>query len=116
MNTPWRTIIWQQFGAAIDDLDNANAEQVAAQYSKMKDLVEYAEPNFKIELDPTEEARTVNAVNSLSEDSNIPNDPMFNEQWALSNTGQNGGKEKADIPEAKHGGEAAELPEQVDRT
>ncbi|HEU0296392.1 MAG TPA: DinB family protein [Anaerolineales bacterium] len=23
MNTPWRTIIWQQFGAAIDDLDNA---------------------------------------------------------------------------------------------
>ena len=23
MNMPWRTIIWQQFGAAIDDLDNA---------------------------------------------------------------------------------------------
>jgi hypothetical protein len=23
MNLPWRTIIWQQFGAAIDDLDNA---------------------------------------------------------------------------------------------
>jgi uncharacterized damage-inducible protein DinB len=23
MNVPWRTIIWQQFGAAIDDLDNA---------------------------------------------------------------------------------------------
>jgi hypothetical protein len=23
MNIPWRTIIWQQFGAAIDDLDNA---------------------------------------------------------------------------------------------
>ena len=23
MNNPWRTIIWQQFGAAIDDLDNA---------------------------------------------------------------------------------------------
>ena len=23
MNTPWRMIIWQQFGAAIDDLDNA---------------------------------------------------------------------------------------------
>jgi hypothetical protein len=22
MNIPWRTIIWQQFGAAIDDLDN----------------------------------------------------------------------------------------------
>jgi hypothetical protein len=23
MNIPWQTIIWQQFGAAIDDLDNA---------------------------------------------------------------------------------------------
>ena len=23
LDTPWRTIIWQQFGAAIDDLDNA---------------------------------------------------------------------------------------------
>src|SRR5215208_2878860 len=23
MNHPWRAIIWQQFGAAIDDLDNA---------------------------------------------------------------------------------------------
>jgi hypothetical protein len=23
MNIPWKTIIWQQFGAAIDDLDNA---------------------------------------------------------------------------------------------
>ena len=23
MNIPWRSIIWQQFGAAIDDLDNA---------------------------------------------------------------------------------------------
>jgi hypothetical protein len=23
MDIPWRTIIWQQFGVAIDDLDNA---------------------------------------------------------------------------------------------
>jgi hypothetical protein len=23
MNIPWKTIIWQQFGAAIDTLDNA---------------------------------------------------------------------------------------------
>ena len=25
MNIPWRTIIWHQFGAAIDDLGNASA-------------------------------------------------------------------------------------------
>ena len=86
---------------SIDDLDNADAATVAAQYNKMSDLVEYAEPNFKIELDPTEQARTVNAVNKFSEDSNIPNDPMFNEQWALSNTGQNGGKENADMSAIK---------------
>ena len=36
---------------AIDDLDNLDAKAVAEQYSKMTDLVEYAEPNFKIELD-----------------------------------------------------------------
>lgn len=86
---------------SIDDLDNANAETVAAQYNKMTDLVEYAEPNLKIELDPTEASSTVNSLNRLSEDSNIPNDPMFNEQWALSNTGQNGGKENADMSALK---------------
>lgn len=86
---------------SIDDLDNEDAAKVAAQYAKMKDLVEYAEPNFKIELDPAESSKTVNALNKLSEDSNIPNDPMFNEQWALSNTGQNGGKENADLSAIK---------------
>ncbi len=86
---------------SIDDLDNADAATVAAQYNKLSDLVEYAEPNFKLELDPTEESGTVNALNKLSEDSNIPNDPMFNEQWALSNTGQNGGKENADMSAIK---------------
>lgn len=86
---------------SIDDLDNADAESVAAQYNKMTDLVEYAEPNFKIELSPSESAKSVNALNQLSEDSNVPNDPMFNEQWALSNTGQNGGKENADLSAIK---------------
>ena len=86
---------------SIDDLDNADAEKVAAQYNKMTDLVEYAEPNFKIELDPAEQTKSVNAINRLSEDSNVPNDPMFNEQWALSNTGQNGGKENADMSALK---------------
>lgn len=85
---------------SIDDLDNADANSVAAQYNKMTDLVEYAEPNFKIELDP-ESAKPVNALSKISEDSNLPNDPMFNEQWALSNTGQNGGKENADLSAIK---------------
>ena len=86
---------------SIDDLDNEDAAKVAAQYNKMKDLVEYAEPNLNIALDPTEQAGAVNAVNRLSEDSNLPNDPMFKEQWALSNTGQNGGKENADMSALK---------------
>lgn len=86
---------------SIDDLDNEDAAKVAAQYNKMTDLVEYAEPNFKIELDPTESSKTVNALSRLSEDSNVPNDPMFNEQWALANTGQNGGKENADLSALK---------------
>ena len=35
---------------SIDDLDNADPEKVAAQYSDMTDLVVYAEPNFEIRL------------------------------------------------------------------
>ncbi len=85
---------------SIDDLDNLDAETVAEQYRKMSDLVEYAEPNFKIELnDPT----TVSPQNLLyrSPDKNAPNDPMFEEQWALNNVGQNGGKENAHIDALK---------------
>src|SRR2546421_6030164 len=32
----------------IDDLDNADAETVAREYSSMSDVVDYAEPNFQI--------------------------------------------------------------------
>lgn len=46
--------------------------------------VEYAEPNYVLRADV------------------IPNDPSFGDQWALNNTGQNGGTSDADIdaPEA----------------
>ncbi len=46
--------------------------------------VEYAEPNYRIQLQAT------------------PNDPQFNQQWGLHNTGQSGGTVDADIdaPEA----------------
>ena len=68
---------------SIDDLDNADATTVAAQYSQLPE-VEYAEPNFEIELD--ESPVPV-----------FPTDPRFNDQWALANTGQRGGKVGADI-------------------
>lgn len=91
---------------SIDDLDNADATTVAAQYAKMTDLVLFAEPNFQISLnDPTADYSTKdlllrkNNLNVLSE--KLPNDPMFNDQWALSNNGQTGGKAKADVSALK---------------
>ncbi len=88
---------------SIDDLDNVDAEKVAKQYSLMTDFVEYAEPNYQIKLDdPT---NTVSPSDLLLRDSNpganLPNDPMFKDQWALSNIGQNGGKKDADIAAVK---------------
>jgi thermitase len=80
---------------AIDDLDNTDAETVAAQYAAMTDAVIYAEPVQQINLEPTEDYRAVSQIPSYT--SNLPNDPLFNEQWALNNTGQNGGKKDAHI-------------------
>ncbi len=87
---------------AIDDLDNSTAEDVANQYREMKDLVIYAEPNFEISLDDPSNTSPAQS-NLLREDvSKVePNDPMFGEQWALRNDGQNGGKAKADIDALK---------------
>ncbi len=82
---------------SIDDLDDQDMEKVAAQYAQMSDFVEYAQPNYEIRLDdptsvPNESLRRTANPNNV-----MPNDPMFGEQWALSNTGQNGGKANADI-------------------
>jgi thermitase len=85
---------------AIDDLDNANAETIAAQYAQMSDLVLYAEPNVEIKLDPTEKI-SVKSDTFDSENLDTPNDPLFKEQWALSNNGQNGGKANADLAALK---------------
>ena len=70
---------------SIDDLDDAEPAATIAQYSSLPE-VEYAEPNFEIELDTTERPLVVR-----------PRDPQFSEQWALANSGQRGGKEGADI-------------------
>ena len=72
---------------AIDDLDNADVATTVAEYSKLPE-VEYAEPNYEINLDASEEGPLVPV---------LPHDPQFEDQWALSNSGQKGGKKGADI-------------------
>ena len=86
---------------AIDDLDNADPETVATQYAQMSDLVSYAEPNFKIELDDPSRGGMTEDVDSNVYEAGLPNDPQFPEQWALHNQGQNGGKAHADIDAVK---------------
>src|SRR5690349_6000580 len=71
---------------AIDDLDNADPASVVAEYSKLPE-VEYAEPNYEIKLDENEGPLVPV----------LPHDPQFEDQWALSNSGQQGGKKGADI-------------------
>jgi subtilisin family serine protease len=82
---------------SIDDLDNADPDTVAAQYAAMTDVVEYAHPNYKIRpvLPDFREISRAPAERDTPVDG--PNDPYFSEQWALFNSGQNGGKERADI-------------------
>ncbi len=81
---------------AIDDLDGADMDSVAAQYKAMADLVEYAEPNAVVELDdPADTYRPQDLLERPSD--SLPNDPHFGEQWALNNVGQDGGKAGADL-------------------
>ena len=88
---------------SVDDLDNADAETVAAQYGKMSDLVEYAEPNFEINLnEPGENYSPKNLLElKANENAGLPNDPLFGDQWALKNTGQSGGKSDSDLRAVK---------------
>jgi len=66
---------------AIDDLDDTNAETVAAEYRSLPE-VEYAEAVFEISADDAPVT---------------PRDPRFTEQWALFNDGSKGGVKGADI-------------------
>ena len=72
---------------AIDDLDNADAATIVSEYQQLAE-VEYAEPNYDIELEDVVEGPLVPV---------LPHDPQFNDQWALANSGQRGGKQGADI-------------------
>lgn len=89
----------------IGDNDGLVDEEVAAEYRALPE-VEYAELNFEIELVEPEvndieegesPALPYAGIVAGSPQDSLPNDPRFNEQWALSNTGQNDGKLKADI-------------------
>jgi len=71
---------------AIDDLDDANVDATVAKYSSLPE-VEYAEPNYEINLDEVE-----GPLEPI-----LPGDPQFNDQWALANSGQRGGVKGADI-------------------
>jgi subtilisin family serine protease len=71
---------------AIDDLDNADAAATVNDYLQLPE-VEYAEPNYDIELDAAEGPLVPV----------LPHDPQFTDQWALANSGQRGGKQGADI-------------------
>jgi subtilisin family serine protease len=86
---------------AIDDLDGFGNQQVAEQYAQMSDLVEYAEPNFEIKLDPSESNFVEEKYTEVKDNPLLPNDPMFADQWALNNSGQDGGKKNADISALK---------------
>ena len=86
--------------SVIDDLDNADAGTVASQYAAMTDSVAYAEPNYKIKLDDPDLTAAPHDLllrSSDDERDTRPNDPQFDEQWALNNLGQDGGKERADL-------------------
>lgn len=82
---------------SIDDMDNADAATVAKQYGAMGDLVLYAEPNFEISINHHGPAHDRYTVIGDFDRGDVPNDPLFADQWALNNLGQNGGKSKADI-------------------
>lgn len=87
---------------SLDDLDNADASKVAEQYAQMSDLVLYAEPNFEIKLiEPGETVSSSDLLLRENANAGLPNDPFFEEQWALSNDGKNGGKANADVAALK---------------
>jgi len=86
--------------SVIDDLDNADAAAVAAQYSAMGDVL-YAEPNFEIRLDRITDSEGRPVADPVLRTAQLPNDPMFAELWALNNLGRDGGVNRADLDALK---------------
>ncbi len=97
----------------IADEDNLDAEEVAAEYRALPEVL-YAEPNSVIELEPGEDevgggpGLKPNYV--ANGEHAHPSDPMFDDQWSLDNHGTRGGTQGADISvikawEKTHGSE-----------
>ena len=82
--------------AAIADEDGLDAEAVAREYRALPGVLD-AEPVVEISLDPLENLREARERAAGPAALGAPNDPLFNEQWALANTGQRDGKAGADI-------------------
>lgn len=80
----------------IDDLDDADANAVAAKYAAMSDVVLYAEPNFEIKISEIPLVDRKGKPYKLT-DLPVPNDPMFAEQWALNNPASENGGMRADL-------------------
>jgi thermitase len=87
--------------SVIDDLDDADAQTVAAQYASMSAFVDYAEPNFRVKLDDPEPPLAAHDLLERRTSFPQPNDPQFKDQWGHNNFGQDGGKERADIDALK---------------
>ncbi len=85
---------------SIDDLDNENAEETARHYASMSNLVLYAHTNDEIRVEPPPVPASSRDL-LFRQSSGHPNDPQFEQQWALNNLGQDGGKERADIDALK---------------
>ena len=82
---------------AVNDLDDAEVERILNDYGSLP-VVEYVEVNEVISLrPPAVEPFTGDGSYAPSPVSGAPNDPLFNEQWALVNTGQREGKSLADV-------------------
>ncbi|MFN2500866.1 MAG: S8 family peptidase [Pyrinomonadaceae bacterium] len=85
----------------IDDMDDGDVQTSAAHYAAMTDLVAYAEPNFQIKLDDPIQKDASRYLVHRESSTLVPSDPLFEEQWALNNLGQDGGTKRADIDALK---------------
>ena len=77
--------------------ENVTVQQAVTELHNSS-YVEYAEPNYIVSLMPNENSTPPGPEKMSAQSvSGGPNDPRFNEQWALYNTGQDGGTSGADI-------------------
>jgi subtilisin family serine protease len=91
MNTPYENIYIFHVS---DDFDLFS---VIDDYSNHPDIL-YAEPNYLLYPFFSANNHVNTSIKTKTIESNfIPNDPFFNDQWALHNTGQTGGTPDADI-------------------